>query len=266
MNLIPQLDVSGLGSPILIVSPHPDDDILAAGGLIQIAQHLGKTVYVVCITNGDANGASVRDFLRRPLDPSSYIQLGMVRHDEAVRATASLGVPASHLFFLGFPDGATYEIATDKTFDRVHQSPYTRLTRADYPFSYRFDALYSHQSALSLMASVLTLTHPGTVIVNLSIDIHSDHKAARILTDEAIKNVGIHPTVYSYLIHYVNWPNPTGPLRPPKVNIPGVRTLKLTSNQVENKRRAYTIERSQSSLSDNNYNLIRQNELFWRNG
>jgi hypothetical protein len=37
-----KLNVQSLPSPILIISPHPDDDILGSAGLIQRARGLGK--------------------------------------------------------------------------------------------------------------------------------------------------------------------------------------------------------------------------------
>src|SRR3954452_22345457 len=38
---------------VLVVAPHPDDDVLGAGGGIQQARAVGKSVVVVYMTNGD---------------------------------------------------------------------------------------------------------------------------------------------------------------------------------------------------------------------
>lgn len=261
------LSVRQTPGPILIISPHPDDDILGSGGLIQQALALGKRVYVIFVTTGDANGESVIDYLHRKPVPSSFIDLGYVRHREAVKAEHFLGVPESHLFFLGFPDGDMYEIATDSNYFQVHRSPTTHLTRAVYPFAYLRNVAYTHGEAVRLISDILWKVHPNTVVVNLEIDIHPDHQAARILTLEAIRRVRIHPQIYSYLIHYPNWPRKArGPLLPPKgVDIPGLVSLPLTRDQERKTREAYNIHRSQSSLIPNNYNLIRPNELFWIN-
>jgi len=45
---------------LLIFAPHPDDEVIAAGGLIQQAREAGGTVRVVYITSGDSYPASVR--------------------------------------------------------------------------------------------------------------------------------------------------------------------------------------------------------------
>src|ERR1700722_17460102 len=40
--------------PLLIVSPHPDDEILGAGGLIHTWKKLGRIVTVISVTDGEA--------------------------------------------------------------------------------------------------------------------------------------------------------------------------------------------------------------------
>jgi LmbE family N-acetylglucosaminyl deacetylase len=42
------------GSAIVVVSPHPDDEILGAGGLIRSAAHAGLEVTVLSVTDGEA--------------------------------------------------------------------------------------------------------------------------------------------------------------------------------------------------------------------
>lgn len=265
--LIAQFDVRRRRGPILIVAPHPDDDILGCGGLIQVAKRSGKKIYVLFMTNGDASDQSVIEYLHERVTPKAYRQLGRLRHGEAVRAAQHLGVPASHLFFLGLPDGGSYAVATDKNRFRLHRSPYTGLSHADYSFAFHVHAPYSRHSAITMIQSVLRIINPGTVLLNLNADIHSDHRAARLLVLEASKALGIHPTVYSYLIHYPPWPNANGPLCPPKgVNIRGLTSLRLTPQEETKKRVAYHIHRSQAWLRDNGHRLIRRNELFWRSG
>ena len=43
---------------ILIIAPHPDDEVLACGGLIQQALALGDSVWVVYVTAGDGSWPS----------------------------------------------------------------------------------------------------------------------------------------------------------------------------------------------------------------
>jgi LmbE family N-acetylglucosaminyl deacetylase len=72
------------GERLLVLAPHPDDEVIACGGLV--AQHLreNRAVRVVIATNGAQAGDAT------------------TREEESRRGLASLGTP--DLVFLGFPD------------------------------------------------------------------------------------------------------------------------------------------------------------------
>ncbi|HDS0922269.1 TPA: PIG-L family deacetylase [Stenotrophomonas maltophilia] len=88
---------------LLVVSPHPDDEVLGCGGLMQAAAAQGCAVQVVSVTDGEAcypdhphwTPARLRDARRR----------------ELVLAMQALGMDATHVTSLGLPDGkvARYE-------------------------------------------------------------------------------------------------------------------------------------------------------------
>ena len=71
---------------ILVIAPHPDDETLAAGGIIQQAITIGIDVKVIVVTNGDgqvlAPLALHMDLLPRPKD---YIADGKQRQTETVK-------------------------------------------------------------------------------------------------------------------------------------------------------------------------------------
>ena len=75
-----------MGDPvgsILVVAPHPDDDVITAAGIT----YDRADVTIAFMTNSDT-------------DPVGYEQ----RQDEAVAAQAILGQSESDLIFLGYPD------------------------------------------------------------------------------------------------------------------------------------------------------------------
>lgn len=80
------------GRRTLVLSPHPDDEVLGCGGLIASKVHLETPVWIAYLTDG-RNGLS---------DPKEAAAL---REREAREAASALGVPEDHLFFLRFPDG-----------------------------------------------------------------------------------------------------------------------------------------------------------------
>ncbi|WP_460362096.1 PIG-L family deacetylase [Thermus antranikianii] len=90
---------------LLVLAPHPDDETLAAGGLIQKVQASGGQVFIAWMTLGDGFqwDAALLDRTLRPR-PEDLRKLAERRLGEAKAAARTLGVPENHLFFLGYPD------------------------------------------------------------------------------------------------------------------------------------------------------------------
>ena len=89
---------------IIVIAPHPDDEVLGAGGLIQQACAVGAEVHVVYLTSGDHNQIAFKLYkFRLHLSPSQYIAFGELRHREAAAATALFGLTPDQLTFLGYP-------------------------------------------------------------------------------------------------------------------------------------------------------------------
>ncbi len=77
---------------ILIIAPHPDDDILGCGGSIAKHVHAGNSVSIVYVTSGESGDASV---------PKEDLQ--KLREDEARVGAGVLGV--TDIEFLHMRDG-----------------------------------------------------------------------------------------------------------------------------------------------------------------
>ena len=90
---------------LLVVVPHPDDETLATGGLLQRALGAGAEVRVVVATDGDNNPWPQRWLERRwRIDAAARERWGRRRREEARSAMALLGVPAEAVRFFGWPD------------------------------------------------------------------------------------------------------------------------------------------------------------------
>src|ERR1051325_5446144 len=99
------------GDRILVLAPHPDDEVLGGAGILQEANRMGLPVRVVWLTYGDNNEWAFLLYRKRPiLFPGSVRRRGEIRHDEAVAACQILGVPSGLLTFLGYPDFRTLRI------------------------------------------------------------------------------------------------------------------------------------------------------------
>ncbi len=87
VDSLTEIPVATTGQRIMVISPHPDDETIGAGGYIAAATGAGAEVEIVLVTDGNKHG------------------LKSVRHVEFENATRMLGVPAGDLVFLDFPDG-----------------------------------------------------------------------------------------------------------------------------------------------------------------
>jgi LmbE family N-acetylglucosaminyl deacetylase len=78
----------------VVVSPHPDDEILGAGGCAARLAATGATLTLVAVTDGENSHPGRSDHLRS------------TRPGESAAALAVLGVPDPEILRLGLPDGA----------------------------------------------------------------------------------------------------------------------------------------------------------------
>jgi len=88
---------------LLIIAPHPDDEILAAGGVIQKARFFDAILHVVYLTDGEGYPVGVKAERRhgKILTPADYKAYGLQREQEARTALRELGYSAWSL--TGFP-------------------------------------------------------------------------------------------------------------------------------------------------------------------
>ncbi|MHA3836059.1 bifunctional PIG-L family deacetylase/class I SAM-dependent methyltransferase [Terrabacter sp. AAH1] len=87
---------------VVVVAPHPDDETLAAGGLMATAHAAGVAVDVVLLTDGEQSHP--RSVTVTPLELAA-------RRVEESRAALSVLAPGARLHRVGLPDGALDEHA-----------------------------------------------------------------------------------------------------------------------------------------------------------
>jgi LmbE family N-acetylglucosaminyl deacetylase len=161
------------GSRVLVLAPHPDDESLGAGGLIQQALAAQARVRVLFPTDGDNNPWPQRVLERRLfINAECRRRWGTRRRSEAVQALEKLGLQARDAEFFGLPD----------------QGLLPRWRKQD-------------ASTLELFTRALKAWPADVVIVPSSRDQHPDHRGAYHFTMEALVHCGQRPAVFSYLIH-----------------------------------------------------------------
>ncbi len=161
---------------LLVLAPHPDDESVATGGLLQHALETGARMLVVFFTDGDNNPWAQRaSELRWRIGAVDRARFGVRRRGETGRALEKLGVGPSSVRFLSFPD----QRATDL------------LVRAN-------------EVARRALSEALGEFHPTVVVGPSLLDLHPDHSALAVLLSLALDGLGradAPRTHVRYLVH-----------------------------------------------------------------
>ncbi|MFK7601486.1 PIG-L deacetylase family protein [Deinococcus sp. SM5_A1] len=209
VRALPELPPIRAGQTVLMVSPHPDDESLCCGGMIAGAVRAGAQVYIVWVTSGDGfelDGALLDRTFRPRLVATE--KLGRRRMDEAAAAAAALGVPASHITFLGYPDGALLKMWNSP--DPV-RSPHTGALRVPYQRALSPGAVYKAANLRRDLGSVLDRVKPDVVLLPSTSDFHRDHIATSLFTQQLLKQRGWTSRARYWIVHGgLEWPVPKG--------------------------------------------------------
>ena len=100
---------------LLVVAPHPDDETIANGLLIQQVRAVGGEVGIVLLTDGDNNPWPQRWMERRVrIGAAGRRRWGTRRHVELLQAMQRLDVPPDALQRMHWPDmGVTPRLLSD---------------------------------------------------------------------------------------------------------------------------------------------------------
>lgn len=206
---------------ILVLAPHPDDETLAAGGLIQEALGLDLPVRVCFFTMGDNNEISFLFTRKHPvLMPGAVRSMGALRQNEAVAAATQLGLSTNDLVFLGYPDYGTLDVWNHHWRDAPpFRSMLTRVSAVPYDRALTPGAAYAGEDILDDLVEVLRDFRPTHVVLSHPADHNVDHRALYLFARVALWSLeaeGVSPDLLAYPVHFTQWPEPRRyhPLRP----------------------------------------------------
>lgn len=256
------------GTRLMIFVPHPDDESIAASGLIQrVLEGEGK-VRVVFVTNGDGYTYAVRLRVKNArVSAKDFIEYGKKRQEEAVQAICELGLQPEDAVFLGFPDDGIDDlwesywsnlqpfISPHTLFDRPHRKGLKRWVK------------YSGVSLRDEIERVIKEFSPDWVVLPDPRDYHPDHATAGVFVLDALETLysnedTLPAKVLTYLVHYKDYPiagtwskeiSSTGVGGCCKVSGKTLAdtnwlTLPLSPEEVEGKRRALLSHASQLQM------------------
>lgn len=255
---------------LLVLAPHPDDETLAAGGLIQKVQASGRQVFIAWMTLGDGFqwDAALLDRTLRPR-PEDLRKLAERRLGEAKAAARTLGVPENHLFFLGYPDRGLLHLFLENFFT-PYRSPATRLDRVAYPGTVSPGAPYTGEAWKTDLRRILERVAPDIVVAPALEDAHVDHRATAYMALRLLGERGWLSRLRFYIVHGgLEWPLPKG-LHPglyleppPRGRHLAWQRLDLTLEEEARKLQALKAHRSQMEILGRFMEaFVRKNELF----
>jgi LmbE family N-acetylglucosaminyl deacetylase len=262
---------------LLIVAPHPDDEVLVAGGLMRRVHAEGGAVHVAYLTDGDGYRAGVRLEDRRK-KPSSgeYRSYGDRRRHEALAALSVLGLDAHDATFLHFPDGGLCRLTRTYWSDghSAYRSPYTRRDRPPASETLVPDAEYRGQDLTQELAAIIESFRPTVILAPRPEDQHPDHCASWYFTADALREAArehpdLAPDIVNYIVHFNSWPfeDDRPALDPPALRggTSGWIRFALTRDELAAKRAA--LERYRTQMHAMRWFLEgfeRSNEVFSR--
>jgi LmbE family N-acetylglucosaminyl deacetylase len=157
---------------LLVLAPHPDDESLATGGLIQRAARLGLPTKVVFLTNGQNNPWAQRIFERRwRIGPADQQRWGELRQAEVRSALNRLGLDSAPTF-LNLPDQGL-----------------TKLL------------LRSPAELVQPILDEIEWFAPTVIAVPCLQDAHADHSATHVAALYALIHAERFPRLLSYVVH-----------------------------------------------------------------
>jgi len=264
---------------LMVVSPHPDDESLAAAGLIQRVLSLGGSVKVVFMTSGDGfpEGVEKETRIARPT-AQDYRNYGKLRKKEARQALRALGMKKEDVVFLNFPDGGLRNLLQKHWIDRrpYFRSPFTLDDRPQVDDTLLPNVEFNGEDVKREIEKLLLDFHPSLITVADSRDQHPDHCSTYFFVSKSLKTYRknyptFDPKILSFLVHFRQWPVGSGAGTGARLNPPegfpeeGSEwiSLALSDQELANKRRCL-MEYNTQMLVMGRYlmSFARANELF----
>jgi LmbE family N-acetylglucosaminyl deacetylase len=197
---------------VLLFAPHPDDESIGAGGLLQRLARAGAPVKVVYLTDGEHNDLAHRALLKRwRIDDGDRDAYAAMRRGESLDALSTIGIDPAAATFLHLPDtGIADRIRVDR------------------------DVL------IDQFRSLIGDFAPTLIIAPSFDDLHADHvAAAQLITAAQLVTAAGERDRTQFLGYVVHGDTKRQP----------VAALHLTAEEQLRKRRAIAAHRSQMVLA-----------------
>jgi LmbE family N-acetylglucosaminyl deacetylase len=191
---------------ILIFSPHPDDESLSCGGTVSKALDAGAQVFIcwMCAGDGFQLDAELLKLKHQLPDNDTLsdlmLDLGKLRLQEARNAGDSLGLPANHLFLMGYGDSTIFQMFTYP--DSLVTSDYTNVNKGPYPNTISYNEEYRGRNVEKNIHSLIDSLQPTIIYAPSPIDDNIDHAHTGMFVIKAFQSFGKSTmALRNYIVH-----------------------------------------------------------------
>lgn len=168
------------GERLLLIAPHPDDEVLAAAGLLQRARREGMQIRIWQLSDGESNPWPQRWLERRlRIRAEDRLRWGARRGAETRAGLRCLGLPGETRACMHWADLGLN----------------TRIREQLVP-------------SVQALAARLANEQPDLVVLPALGDRHPDHSAAHVLVQLALFQARLQPACLQYVVHGAR---PAGP-------------------------------------------------------
>ena len=206
---------------ILVIAPHPDDESIGTGGILQRARQAGAEVRVIFCTSGDDNPWPQRAIERRVfISSSARLRWAARRRDEARAALRFLLGSDAPALFLNLPDQGI-----------------TRLL------------LHGGEQTIATLRAEFAALRPTIIVLPSADDAHPDHSAMHVLARFAFTDALDGCRIFTYVVHRrgnsAPWPS---------------LLLRLSEREIRDKRNAILCHETQMALSKRRFTAYARSE------
>lgn len=154
---------------VLVIAPHPDDESIGTGALIQRVLAAGGRLQVIFVTDGDNNAFPQRLAGKKwRITADDRAKWGTMRRQESRAALSQLGAPVGTAIFLGY---------ADRSLARMAERGDRRVAEG--------------------LRAIIAAFDPLLVVSPSGLDLHADHRAVALFAHDAADD----RPIITYLVH-----------------------------------------------------------------
>lgn len=132
---------------VLIISPHPDDEVFGCGGLMQSLVQSGKQVDVIIMSKGEA--------VHRHCCPNDEREIVQARAELTEAANGVLGIAPEHIHRMDFPDGDFASAIGDETLISALDNLIKAIAPTEVFIPHPYENSPDHVAATQIVENIL---------------------------------------------------------------------------------------------------------------